>query len=469
MARPVDWSPLAEQDPVPGDVEDIRRESKRLGGLATMISEQVERLQAIGRDTNALKGRYADSLRDQADELAGRLGKTHHRYNNVSGYLGHWADDLEDCQKQADEALEDATEAQRRVDAHQPPETGGKPDDHTPTEAERHAETTRRHALERAEDDLGDARHKLDKAVGHRDERAGHWAGKIRRCISRDGLHDKGWDKFKDWVSDHSRLLNDLANVLCWVATACAVIALFIPGLNIIAMIALGATLGALLLHSTTALAGEGSWIDVGLDVFALATMGLGRLAGPGMKAAEKGVRTAMRGAGAIRLGKAAWNAAKLENLTDLSRAGNIFRNGVKGSEQWKAAQKMMSGGMKAMWAAKKGALADAKALSGKALPEMGALKNLLGGGPEAASLRAYLNGAASRFPESTRIAGEIAKGAGSIRLSQGAFFAGTAVDSFDKAVGMVGPYFNEIPKVGGDNFWTDTKGWATVETGSTW
>lgn len=88
--------------------------------------------------------------------------------------------------------------------------------------------------------------------------RAGHWAGKIKRAIGKDGLHDKGWDKFKNWVSDHARLLNDLANVLVRVATACAIVALFIPGLNILAMIALGAPLGSLLLHTATAPAGAG-------------------------------------------------------------------------------------------------------------------------------------------------------------------------------------------------------------------
>ncbi|MFJ6837724.1 hypothetical protein [Streptomyces sp. NPDC091209] len=146
-----------------------------------------------------------------------------------------------------------------------------------------------------------------------------------------------------------------------------------------------------------------------------------------------------------------------------MSKAGRILKTGVRGSEEFNAARKTMSDGMKAMWAAKKGALADAKALSGQALPKADALRNLAGGGPEAASLKAYLGGAASRFPESSRITGEIAKGVGAIRLSQGAFFAGTAVDTFDKAFGMVGPYF------GANNFWTDAKSWATVETGPTW
>ncbi|PJM91674.1 putative T7SS-secreted protein [Streptomyces sp. CB01373] len=469
MARPTGWSPLADEDPVPGDVEEVRRESRRLGKLATMIGEQVERLRAIGRDTDALKGKYAGTLRDKADDLAGKLGKTHHRYSHVSGYLDHWADDLQACQKQADAALEDAQEAKRRVDAHQPPHEQHKNSDKELTDAERRAETTRLHALSRAEDDLSAARSKLDKAVSHRDERAGHWAGKIKRAISKDGLHDKGWDKFKNWMSDHSRLLNDLANILCWVATACAVIALFIPGLNIIAMIALGATIGALLLHSALAVAGEGSWIDVGLDVFALATMGLGRVAGQGMKATEWGVRTAMRSAGAVKLGKAARNAARVEWLPDMSKAGRIFKSGVKGSKDWEWARKVMSEGNKAMWAAKKGALADAKALAGQPLPKLSALKNLLGGGSEAAALKPYLAEAASRFPDSAKITGLIDKGAAAMRLGQGTFYAGTVVDTFDKIEGSTVPYVSGLVGGSGTTFWSDTKAWATAETGSTW
>ncbi|WP_445528261.1 putative T7SS-secreted protein [Streptomyces cyslabdanicus] len=463
MARPTDWSPLASEDPVPGDVEEVRRESRRLGKLATTIGEQVERLRAIGRDTEALKGKYAGTLREKADDLAGKLGKTHHRYSHVSGYLGHWADDLQECQKQADAALEDAQEAKRRVDAHQPPHGQHKKSDNEPTDAERRAETARQHALSRAEDDLGAARSKLDKAISHRDERAGHWAGKIKRAISKDGLHDKGWDKFKNWVGDHSRLLNDIANILCWVATACAVISLFIPGLNILTSIVWGATIVALLLHGGLAAAGEGSWIDVGLDVFALATLGLGRFAGQGMKLAEKGVRSAMRGEEAINLGKAARNAARLKWRPDMSRAGRILKTGVKGSEEWEWARKVMSEGNRAMWAADKGALADAKVLAGQPLPKLSALKNILGGGSDAAPLKAYLNGAASRFPDSAQIAGAIEGGSGAIRLSEGLFFAGTAVDAFDKGFGSTAPYFL------GDNFWTETKSWATVETGSPW
>ncbi|MFI6489348.1 hypothetical protein [Streptomyces sp. NPDC050564] len=215
-----------------------------------------------------------------------------------------------------------------------------------------------------------------------------------------------------------------------------------------------------------TALAGAGSRIDVGLDVFALATFGLGRLATPGMRAAEEGVRSATRGAGAMSLGKAAFKSAVTDEMRS---AGRVFKTGVKGSAEWEAARVAMSKGAKGMYAAKNTALTSAKELSGMALPKMGALKNLLGGGAEAASLKSFLGQAAERFPDSARIASSIAKGSGAIRLSQGAFAAGTGVDAFDKAFGMTGPYFSSGSWVGSNNLWIQAKTWTTHGVGSSW
>ncbi|WP_369365117.1 putative T7SS-secreted protein [Streptomyces sp. CG4] len=468
MARPTDWSPLAEEDPVPGDVHDIRDESTRLGKLAKMISEQVDRLNSISRDTSELKGEYAGALRDKADELSGRLAKTHHRYDHVSGYLGHWADDLEYCQKQADDALQDAKDAQRRIDAHQPPHQtpGRKPDpDHKLTEAERSAETARKKALEGAQGDLSAARTKLNKATGHRNERAGHWAGKIRRAISKDGLHDKGWDKFKNFMAKHARFFNDLANALSWVATALAVISLFIPGVNIIGWIAFGFMAGTLLTHTALALAGQGNWVDVGLDVVGLLTFGAGKVASKGLETAAAGLRGALRG-GAGKLGQAAYRSAA--KSTERALAGRLVRTATKGSQDYLKGQQLMSKTSKAMWAAKKSAISDAKALAGKEF-EPGFLDSLKAGGPDAAAYKSFFGEAASRFPDSPDIAARLAKGGGALRVSQAAFAAGTGADTFDKVVGMTEPYVSGRFGGSGTNSWTDLKNGATVETGSTW
>jgi hypothetical protein len=156
--------------------------------------------------------------------------------------------------------------------------------------------------------------------------------------------------------------------------------------------------------------------------------------------------------------------------VTDEMRsAGRVFKTGVKGSAEWEAARVAMSKGAKGMYAAKNTALTSAKELSGIALPKMGALKNLLGGGAEAASLKSFLGQAAERFPDSARIASSIAKGSGAIRLSHGAFAAGVGVDAFDKAAGMTLPYLPQVPVIGGNNFWTDAVTWATAGAGSSW
>jgi hypothetical protein len=70
---------------------------------------------------------------------------------------------------------------------------------------------------------------------------------------------------------------------------AACVIALLVPGLNVLAAgilmgVAVAATSTSLILHSALALSGSGSWVDVGMDAFALATFGAGRFLGPGVK-----------------------------------------------------------------------------------------------------------------------------------------------------------------------------------------
>jgi hypothetical protein len=58
--------------------------------------------------------------------------------------------------------------------------------------------------------------------------------------------------------------------------TALVVVSLLIPGLDTVTGVPATFMLAALPGHTSLALSGDGSWIDVGLDVFALATPGAG-------------------------------------------------------------------------------------------------------------------------------------------------------------------------------------------------
>ncbi|WP_223776108.1 putative T7SS-secreted protein [Streptomyces sp. 135] len=101
--RPVDWSPIAESDPTPGDPVAVRAEAKRLSNIAETLSRQVKKLRQLGDDDN-IKGKYAKSLKEESDELAGRFEKTKGRYEKVSGHLNTWADELEHAQGLAQKA-----------------------------------------------------------------------------------------------------------------------------------------------------------------------------------------------------------------------------------------------------------------------------------------------------------------------------------------------------------------------------
>ncbi len=83
MGRPVNWAPLAESDPVPGEPEAISGEAQRLRDMAVEMRSQISRLRSIGDDDN--QGLYADKLRTAASDLAGKLQKTVGRYERVAG------------------------------------------------------------------------------------------------------------------------------------------------------------------------------------------------------------------------------------------------------------------------------------------------------------------------------------------------------------------------------------------------
>ncbi|MGA5329205.1 hypothetical protein ACPCJT_22485 [Streptomyces griseoincarnatus] len=55
MARPTDWHPLRESDPVPGDPVEIRDQVKRMKKIAEYLRTQAEALTAMA-DADDLKG-----------------------------------------------------------------------------------------------------------------------------------------------------------------------------------------------------------------------------------------------------------------------------------------------------------------------------------------------------------------------------------------------------------------------------
>ncbi|MFB6844827.1 putative T7SS-secreted protein [Streptomyces sp. NPDC056373] len=332
MARPTDWSPLAKADPVPGEPDGIRDEVTHMKKIAKKLRDQAAAMQAIA-DSDGLKGKYADKIGEKARGLSKRLDLAEDRYREVKGHLDDWADDMETAQKKADRALQDAKDAQRTLDAHKTDDTkGGTKKDSDKGGASEDP------AVKRAEEDLEEARRKLNSAVSFYDERADHYASKIRSSID-DDMEDSWWNDFKAWVGD-ADWLDGLAEALSWIATGLSVLAIFFPAFGVVALALTGAVA---LIHLTQALTGNGSWFDVLMDIGALKMARNGIKAAKAIKGLQKGAREvaeglakkqarqeAQRASSAAR--RAGGKAGRLHRTADFQKAKSAARQ-VKQAE----------------------------------------------------------------------------------------------------------------------------------------
>jgi hypothetical protein len=283
------WQPLGlDSDPVPGDPGRISEEASHLASVAKQISSQVTELNKIagGGADGALKGAYADKIHSSAADLAGQLGKVVGRYQKVSTALTNWIPELEQAQKMSLQALNDAEGPYQKLN-----QTVALPSGDNLTAQQKQDVKNYHSAMKTAQDQLNAAKTLLGKATTLRDNQASHYAGVIHSA-SDDSMKDSWWDSFKEWVSQHAWIIKDICTVLEVVATVLAIVALFIPGVNIVAAllwIGFGLTAAALLGRVMLAATGNGSWLDVALDAFALMTFGLGKLAAGGLKGAAEG------------------------------------------------------------------------------------------------------------------------------------------------------------------------------------
>ncbi|HYZ55268.1 MAG TPA: hypothetical protein VE733_17450 [Streptosporangiaceae bacterium] len=435
MGRPADWTPLGlDSDPVPGDPAAIGRESAYLASVATTISQEIAALQKIaaGGADGALKGQYATKIHSAASDLASKLGDVVGRYQKVSSALSQWAPDLEQAQAQSVTALDDAEAPYRTISQQVALPSGS---NLTPQQKQQIQDYHT--AMNRAQQQLDAAKALLAKAVSFRDNRASHYAGLIRSAID-DRVKDSWWQShildngLMQWVDQHADALTKIADVLGWIATAVAIIALFIPGLNILAFALLGALL---LIHTLLAADGKGSWLSVVLDIVSIVTLGMGLAAARGLSTAEQTAQGVLKG-GADELGSQAWTNMATATKAVRSAAGKVFANdALRGTQEWTNAQSMASTAMKAMWGAKNSAIRDATQLA-QAEFKPGFVQSYLAGGQEAAGIRQFFTKAAARFPGYKPLADAIAQGMPEFNLGQRLFLGSSGVDYTNHILG---------------------------------
>ena len=312
MGRPAgyQWRPLGlDSDPVPGDPAEIGQEASHLSSVAAQISSQVAVLRKISADGTEV-GQHADKIRSEASDVADQLDKLVGRYQKVSSALNGWIPELEQAQAMSLQALNQAEGPYQKLN-----QTVVLPSGSNLTAQQKQDVQNYHTAMTQAQDDLNAAQALLTRATTMRDSAGSHTADLINKACD-DGMRDHHslWGSITGffsgafhWVTSHwSQILADVCTVLEVVATVLAVAAFifaqFLPGIDILvdlgasfvlaSTIMTGAALGGRILLAAT---GHGSWMDVAVDAFALATFGAGRLAGSAARALVPGAEAASK------------------------------------------------------------------------------------------------------------------------------------------------------------------------------
>jgi hypothetical protein len=426
VSRPADWAPLADRDPIPGDPTRVRAEAQRLGAMADEIAGQVTQLKRIAA-AEGLEGDYVQTLTDGSTKLADSLSKVTGRYREVSGALITYVPLLEAAQSESLRIRQRAQEAEAERLKQQslmnavvvPPEPQPLPagadatqkaaDDKARQDRTDQLEASGRHrrAMESAEGEIEKARTDLRRVEGQRDDAADAAARRIKQG-SDDEVKDSWWDNVKDWIHKNSGWISEVTKILGYVGVAVMVLCLFVPGLNILAAAGLALSVASLAGHTALALSGDGSWADVGLDVLALATFGVGRIAVGGVKAAQ----AAARSAGAVKAGRVAATEAKAATSAARATAGAAAARGGPGARQAAAELRALQAKMKADMAA---ARTQARtAYEGADLGRVRPLDRIRAGTDgDLANLVGDARRVAADFPNTAKVTAAVAKVAG--------------------------------------------------------
>lgn len=438
MSRPVgaDWEPLRESDPVAGDAYDVRSDARHYGAVASELADQIARLRAIGADTS-LKGDYAETMRSASEDLADSLSKVVRRYDEVAGALEAWAPRLEEAQDESLRLLMRAQAAERERAANAAVTV---PDGVEPTAEDRSAAQRRDAARGAAEEEIEQARRRLEEVLQARDEAARATARRIRAAIDDDvkdswwdnakGSVAKGWQAFKRLVTKYVEGIKKVLEVLSWIATVLAVVVLLVPGLNLIVWLAISATLLTLAGHTALASTGNGSWTDVGLDVFGIATLGAGKVAGAGLKAA----RAATVEAGSKQAAKtAAASARRQTRLERIALGKEATRKSATPSQRASARRRLDDLKRRTRQEERRRGREAEEAFLKRRLPKVSLREAVEAGGDHGnAKMVKDIARIVRRFPQSAVL--DSARSAPAwLRLARGSFGAGFAVDAGDK------------------------------------
>lgn len=301
MSRPTDWSPLNwYQDPIPGDPDAVSRAATRYGNVAESIRQASRDLVRVFEDEQ-LKGESFDALREIATEVSGRIGRARERYQGVSDALADYVAPLRTAQSDSAGVLSqavtnhsDQVTANDRVtywdDEFRRLSMAGDPTAPDALEKLQYWEQRRAEASQ----DVTSLITQLNTIISTRDTAATTAANAIAEVENSGDLNDDFWDNVDQFLDEHGDFIDKVIEIAGYIAAALAVIAMFIPGLNLIVLI-VGIVVAVAVVANAWAKAGTGrSSIAEALIQTALAVIPFG--IGKGFSALASSARSNVMG-----------------------------------------------------------------------------------------------------------------------------------------------------------------------------
>ncbi|WP_020014345.1 hypothetical protein [Promicromonospora sukumoe] len=339
-ARVGEWHLLDyDDDPVPAEASGLDAVIKHYKEITEMMTTQAALLKKIGDgDETLLKGEAADAMRKRARESHEALGKAAGRYEDVHAALVAYRPELETARSETGKALtmaEDAAAARKGAEGLPDPVNEDRPDDAPPLTTEQKNESQNRaDKISTANGELEAAKTKARNAMTALDTAASAAATKIKENWGEDGLNHTWQEKLRH---NFMKFLKGLVEILGWIGMALAVLAMIIPGLGVLAWVALGVAVVGLLGSIVLAATGEESWMGVVWGAIGVIT-------------AVAGLAVAKVIGAAVKASKAASQSATAIRMNDLSRIAErmaVFRNNIDGPFSAFALNRVLSGGLK--------------------------------------------------------------------------------------------------------------------------
>ncbi|WP_423922289.1 hypothetical protein ACPEEZ_02465 [Frigoribacterium sp. 2-23] len=264
-----------------GDPVAVAGMADRYVAVADSIRGAAARLRSL--DRGSMSSEAVEAFMAKADGLAAQLSQAQSRYDETGYALKSYSTSLQIAHDGAAPALRDFELAR---------------DDYAA------AEKLKRRFQALALSDTGSADYHLDQVELQEKklEEARVWIGAIRtrmtgltddleiaaqRAITRiddataDGLNDTAFDDFQGWMEDNDGWITVLLDIVNIAAMLLALVALFVPGLNVIMI---GIMIAVAAAQAARWAAGTGSAVDFGMSLVSVFSFGTGAMVAKGTK-----------------------------------------------------------------------------------------------------------------------------------------------------------------------------------------